>query len=157
MYIMLQNMLMSFIKFYTTFLDYVVYKKVVKVTGDVNLIQTPVGWFSNTKIPEKRVTYMSYLYHNKRYLYISHTKDIKWPPEQVKATTFRVPVKTAYLVDTDDKFIRDVTSTIKMIAGPRGDYHGNSVRISDVFGDNCKLNITDILNTSKVLSKNDTF
>jgi hypothetical protein len=46
--------------------------------------------------------------------------------------TFNMPIKDAWLVD-DQGERTNVTRKIKKCAGPKHDFHGESVRIKDIF------------------------
>ena len=43
--------------------------------------------------------------------------------------SFNVPLTSAWLVDHDDKPVRDVTEKVKRYIGPRGDFHKQNVSL----------------------------
>ncbi len=77
--------------------------------------------------------------------------DYKWPPEHSQSTgmNFRLPVKSVYTLDEDDKPIEDVTEIYKEYSGPKGD---TQFPVHKVFPFDKKLKVTDILNNSNVVS-----
>jgi len=92
--------------------------------------------FRETEIPQnvtKTLTRLSYWYNGERYKYCSYDTDFEWPPPQPpKEMQFMMPIVRATLVDEDDKPKRDVTQKVKRYAGPRGDFHNEKVRLSDL-------------------------
>ncbi len=61
--------------------------------------------------------------------------------------SFRLPVKSVYTLDEDDKPVEDVTEIYKEYSGPRGD----PFPVHKVFPFDKKLKVTDILNNSNVI------
>lgn len=87
------------------------------------------------KTPEnvnKTIIRIKYWYNDKLYKYLTYNTGHAWPPEQCKDMVFSVPLVSAHLVDTNDKPVKDVLGKIKRYAGPRGDFHGEKVKISDM-------------------------
>jgi len=91
--------------------------------------------FRQTEIPQnvtKTIVRVHYVYNDTRYKHCTYDLDFEWPPPPPQQVQFSVPITRAVLVDEDDKPVRDVTQKIKRYAGPRGDFHGESVRIADL-------------------------
>lgn len=91
--------------------------------------------FRETEIPQnvtKTIVRVHYWYDGARYKHCTYDLDFQWPPAPPKGVHFSIPILSAVLVDEDDKPKRDVTQKIKRYAGPRGNFHGESVRIADL-------------------------
>lgn len=119
--------------------------------------------FSGTEVPQnvtKTIFRVHYWYNNERYKYITYDPDFAWPPENTTDVAFNLPIISAILVDEDDKPMRDVTRKVKRYAGPKGDFHGSDVKLSDLlFYDEDvlaekypKIQITNALGVKKVVS-----
>lgn len=86
--------------------------------------------FRNTIIPENvkyTILRVKYYFNGKRYTAIS--TDINFKPGKDEDTSmhFSIPLSSAWIVDHDDKPMRDITEKVKRYAGPRNDFHGQSV------------------------------
>ncbi len=81
---------------------------------------------------EKAIIRIKYWYNDKLYKYLTYDTKHEWPPKQGKDIVFNVPLVSAHLVDADDKPVKDILSKVKRYAGPRGDFHGEKVKISDM-------------------------
>lgn len=66
------------------------------------------------------------------YKYLVNDLDHKWPPENISGVIFNIPIVTAVLLDSDDKPVKDLLNKIKRYAGPRCNFHGQKVKISDM-------------------------
>jgi hypothetical protein len=91
--------------------------------------------FRETEIPQnvtKTIFRVHYWYDGVRYKHCSYDPEFQWPPPPTSGVQFTLPIIRAVLVDEDDKPKRDVTQKIKRYAGPRGDFHGESVRLADL-------------------------
>ena len=120
--------------------------------------------FSGTEVPQnvtKTIFRVHYWYNNERYKYITYDPEFTWPPENnTTGVSFNLPITSATLVDEDDKPVRDVTRKVKRYAGPKGDFHGSDVKLSDLlFYDEDvlaekypKIQITNALGVKKVVS-----
>lgn len=88
--------------------------------------------FRHTSIPQN-VKYIilriSYSFNGR--IYKAITNDINFKPGEDTDTTmsFNVPLTSAWLVDHDDKPVRDVTEKVKRYIGPRGDFHKQNVSL----------------------------
>lgn len=80
----------------------------------------------------KTIVRIKYWYNDKLYKYLTYNTGHEWPPKESKDIVFNIPLVSANLVDTDDKPVKDVLGKIKRYAGPRGDFHGEKVKISDM-------------------------
>lgn len=86
--------------------------------------------FRNTIIPENvkyTILRVKYYFNGRRYTAIS--TDINFKPGKDEDTSmhFSIPLSSAWIVDHDDKPMRDITEKVKRYAGPRNDFHGQSV------------------------------
>tara|TARA_B100000287_G_C20082763_1_gene563041 strand:- start:185 stop:448 length:264 start_codon:yes stop_codon:yes gene_type:complete len=45
---------------------------------------------------------------------------------------FNIPLVSAHLLNDEGKPVKDILRKIKRYAGPRGDFHGEKVKISDM-------------------------
>ena len=88
--------------------------------------------FRHTIIPQN-VKYIilrvKYYFNGKKYTGISN--DINFKPGQGEdnAMHFSIPLNSAWIVDHDDKPMRDITEKVKRYMGPRGDFHTQKVSI----------------------------
>ena len=89
------------------------------------------GYMPPTNV-NKTIIRIKYWYGDKLYKYLTYNTGHKWPPEETKEIVFSIPIVSAHLVDADDKPVKDVLRKIKRYAGPRGDFHGENVKISDM-------------------------
>lgn len=119
--------------------------------------------FRGTEVPQnvtKTIFRVHYWYNDERYKYITYDPEFTWPPQKEDGVSFTLPITSAVLVDEDDKPMRDITRKVKRYAGPRGDFHGSEVKISDLlFYDEDvlsekypKIQITNALGMKKVVS-----
>ena len=46
---------------------------------------------------------------------------------KTNAMHFSIPLSSAWIVDHDDKPMRDITEKVKRYSGPRNDFHGQKV------------------------------
>lgn len=85
-------------------------------------------------VPEnvsKTVIRVKYWYNNQVYKYITENIDHAWPPKN-NGFSFTVPYIGAWLADAGDKPIRDILLKIKRYAGPKNDFHGETVAVKDL-------------------------
>jgi hypothetical protein len=86
--------------------------------------------FRKTIVPQN-VKYIilrvKYYFNGKKYTSISN--DINFKPGQGEDTAmhFSIPLSSAWIVDHDDKPMRDITEKVKRYSGPRNDFHGQKV------------------------------
>lgn len=61
------------------------------------------------------------------------TSDINFVPSEPKSNDvrFSIPLSRAWLLDQDDKPVRDITEKVRRYAGPRNDFHGQDVKLVD--------------------------
>ena len=90
----------------------------------------------NQSVVPNNVTHIilriKYWYNDKMYKYLVNDLDHKWPPENIPGVIFNIPIVTAVLLDSDDKPVKDLLNKIKRYAGPRCNFHGQKVKISDM-------------------------
>lgn len=84
---------------------------------------------SNVK---KAIIRIKYWYNDKLYKYLTYNTKHEWPPTQENHVVFNMPLVSAYLMDADDKPVKDILGKIRRYAGPRGDFHREEVKISDM-------------------------
>lgn len=89
---------------------------------------------------------IEYYFNNKKYKYMTDDPDYKWPPEQSKMA-FRLPIKSVFTLDEDDKPVEDVTDTYKEYSGPKGE----PFPMHKVFTFDKKLKVTDIMGKSNIV------
>ena len=86
--------------------------------------------FRKTIVPQN-VKYIilrvKYYFNGKKYTSISN--DINFKPGQGEdsAMHFSIPLSSVWIVDHDDKPMRDITEKVKRYSGPRNDFHGQKV------------------------------
>ena len=126
----------------------------VDVTGDD---------FRNTTIPqnvEHIILRIKYYFNGKIYSVVSN--DINFTPGEEEQTgmTFNIPLSSAWIVDHDDKPIRNITEKVKRYSGPRCDFHEQNVPLEhllyydkDVLKDRFpKIILSNTLGMKKVLN-----
>lgn len=124
--------------------------------------------FRQTIVPQnvKNITLrVKYYFNGKKYTAIS--SDINFKPGQSEDTTmhFSIPLSSAWIVDHDDKPMRDITEKVKRYSGPRNDFHGQKVPLKhflfyeeDVLRDKFpKIILSNTLGMKKTLSTLDDF
>lgn len=90
--------------------------------------------FRHTIIPQNVdnvILRIKYWYNGKIYKVI--TNDINFVPSEPKSNDvrFSIPLSRAWLLDQDDKPVRDITEKVRRYAGPRNDFHGQDVKLVD--------------------------
>lgn len=88
--------------------------------------------FRDTIIPQnvKNITLrVKYYFNGKRYTAISNDINFKPGQDEDTAMHFSIPLSSAWIVDHDDKPIRDITEKVKRYSGPRNDFHGQKVSL----------------------------
>ena len=88
--------------------------------------------FRHTIVPQNvkyTILRVKYYFNGKRYVAISN--DINFKPGQCEdsAMHFSIPLSSAWIVDQDDKPMRDITEKVKRYSGPRNDFHGQKVSL----------------------------
>lgn len=90
--------------------------------------------FRHTIVPQNvtsLILRVKYWYNGKVYKAIS--TDINFKPGSREDTRmhFSIPLSSAWIVDQDDKPQVDITEKVRRYAGPRNDFHGQSVALKD--------------------------
>jgi hypothetical protein len=90
--------------------------------------------FRHTVVPQNVISLIlrvKYWYNGKVYKAIS--TDINFKPGSREDTRmhFSIPLSSAWIVDQDDKPQVDITEKVRRYAGPRNDFHGQSVALKD--------------------------
>lgn len=90
--------------------------------------------FRHTVVPQnvRNLTLrVKYWYGGKVYKVI--TNDINYVPgkEEGSSMMFTIPLSSVWIVDHDDKPQVNITEKVKRYAGPRNDFHGESVPLKD--------------------------
>lgn len=126
--------------------------------SDYYITKRTVSWYGYHIVDSKRfkpprdaqdlTIDIEYYVNNKKYRYMTEDPNYKWPPESTKGMNFRLPIKSVYTLDEDDKPIEDVTKIYKEYIGPKGD---TQFPAHKVFPFDNKLKVTDILNNSNVI------
>ena len=118
---------------------------------------------SSDNIPDnvsKTINRVKYWYNDKLYKYITYDTKVTWPPKETSGMTFNMPLISAHLIDQDDKPMKDVLNKIKRYAGPRGNFHGQEVKISDMLYYDIetlkkfypKIKLKNVLGLTKIVS-----
>lgn len=124
--------------------------------------------FRHTIIPQNvkyTILRVKYYFNGKKYIAIS--SDINFKPGQGEdsAMHFSIPLSSAWIVDHDDKPMRDITEKVKRYSGPRNDFHGQKVPLEHfLFYDKDtlkekfpKITLSNTLGMKKTLSTLDDF
>lgn len=97
---------------------------------------------------------VKYSYNGKTYKYVSYSKEFHWPPPQCRMK-FVQPITSVWGLDMYDKEVKEITKHFKKAAGPKGDFHGQDVKIMDIMKyDYSNINVKYII-TSKKFNEND--
>ena len=86
--------------------------------------------FRHTIVPQNvknLVLRVKYWYGGKMYKAISHDINFKPGENESADMSFSIPLSSAWIVDHDDKPQVNITEKVKRYAGPRNDFHGQSV------------------------------
>jgi hypothetical protein len=86
--------------------------------------------FRDTIIPQNvkyTILRVKYYFNGKRYTAISNDINFKAGYDESTAMHFSIPLSSAWVVDHDDKPVRDITEKVKRYSGPRNDFHGQKV------------------------------
>ena len=81
---------------------------------------------------EKTILRVKYWYNGSMYKLITENVKFCLPDDIKTGFSFSVPLGEVWLVDHDDKPVKDITKKVKRYAGPKNDFHGEKVRIRDM-------------------------
>ena len=94
-----------------------------------------------------------YFFNNREYVYVTSSMEYDWPPKKVTSMSFVLPIKNAVLLNADDAPVKNITKQFNEYAGPRCDYHGAPVPLTDMIDKPfSKLRVTNIMNQQSVLN-----
>lgn len=124
--------------------------------------------FRHTLVPQnvmKTILRVKYYFNGKKYTAISNDTEFRPGENEESAMHFSIPLSSAWIVDHDDKPIRNITEKVKRYSGPRNDFHGQRVPLKDfLFYDEetlkekfPKIVLTNSLGMKKTLSTLDDF
>jgi len=105
--------------------DYILDSYYVYVTGKN---------FRHTVIPQNvknLILRVKYYFNGKRYTAISNDINFKPGENEDSEMHFSIPLSSAWIVDHDDKPMRNITEKVKRYSGPRNDFHGQKVPLAD--------------------------
>ena len=98
---------------------------------------------------------IAYTHNGTMYKYVTRDPSHQWPPKKMPG--FHPAIREAWVVMYDGENM-NVTEKIKKFAGPNSDFHGETLQLSDVIGEQCvSLKITNILNQSIVVKTGESF
>ena len=86
--------------------------------------------FRHTIVPQNIksiILRVKYYFNGKKYTAISNDINFKPGQDEDIEMHFSIPLSSAWIVDHDDKPIRDITEKVKRYSGPRNDFHGQKV------------------------------
>ena len=124
--------------------------------------------FRKTIVPQN-VKYVilrvKYYFNGKRYTAISNDINFKPGENESSSMHFSIHLSSAWIVDHDDKPMRDITEKVKRYSGPRNDFHGQNVSLEhflfyerDILKDRFpKIILSNTLGMKKTLSTLDDF
>ena len=124
--------------------------------------------FRHTIVPQNVknvILRVKYYFNGKRYTAISNNINFKPGDNEDTAMHFSIPLSSAWIVDHDDKPMRDITEKVKRYSGPRNDFHGQKIPLGDfLFYDKDvlkdrfpKIILSNTLGMKKTLSTLDDF
>ena len=119
--------------------------------------------FRNTMIPQNvnwTILRVKYYFNGKPYTAISNDINFRPGESEDSAMHFSIPLSSAWIVDHDDKPMRNITERVKRYSGPRNDFHGQKVSLenfiyydTDILKDrDPKIILTNTLGMKKTLS-----
>jgi hypothetical protein len=119
--------------------------------------------FRHTMVPQNvkwTILRVRYYFNGKRYTAISNDLNFKPGEREDTAMHFSIPLSSAWIVDQDDKPMRNITEKVKRYSGPRNNFHGQKVSLEhflyydrDVLEDRFpKIILKNTLGMKKVLS-----
>lgn len=119
--------------------------------------------FRNTMIPQNvnwTILRVKYYFNGKPYTAISNDINFRPGESEDSAMHFSIPLSSAWIVDHDDKPMRNITERVKRYSGPRNDFHGQKVSLenflyydTDILKDRYpKIILTNTLGMKKTLS-----
>jgi hypothetical protein len=82
---------------------------------------------------------------------VGYGTDYAWPPISARKSRFIVPIKS--VISSDG---RDYSDDVRRLAGPKGDFHGVDVKVSDVMGD-VTLEVENVIGAKRTLTSSDVF
>jgi hypothetical protein len=88
--------------------------------------------FRHTMVPQNIkwiILRVRYYFNGKQYTAISNDIDFKPGDNEDQSMHFSVPFSSAWVVDHDDKPVRNITEKVKRYSGPRNDFHGQKVSL----------------------------
>jgi hypothetical protein len=112
--------------------------------------KTLFGW-KVKELPSKTCEIVTYIYNSRKYTYVTYDDFYDWPPPTSKEPVFAMAIKCVTGSDGTD-----YTDTVKRLAGPRGDYHGQRIKVGDIVGD-VTLKIENILGMKTTLNPSNFF
>jgi len=86
--------------------------------------------FRNTVVPQnvtQTILRVRYYFNGKAYTAISNDLNFKPGKDEDTSMHFSIPLSSAWIVDHDDKPMRNITEKVKRYSGPRNDFHGQKV------------------------------
>lgn len=124
--------------------------------------------FRHTMVPQNIkwiILRVRYYFNGKQYTAISNDINFKPGKDEDIAMHFSIPLSSAWIVDHDDKPMRNITEKVKRYSGPRNDFHGQKVSLEnflyydrDVLKDRFpKIVLANTLGMKKTLSTLDDF
>jgi len=124
--------------------------------------------FRHTMIPQNVkwvILRVRYYFNGKQYTAISNDLNFKPGENEDNVMHFSIPLSSAWIVDHDDKPMRNITEKVKRYSGPRNDFHGQKVSLEnflyydrDVLKDRFpKIILANTLGMKKTLSTLDDF
>jgi hypothetical protein len=165
MFEIFQNIIYFFIFWYRYFFwykNYHIKSAVLTLTNEVIVCQVANLNYQTSKGKVMTINYsdvkddfkmlIRYCFKNQEYIYLTHKKVFKWPPERTKnGLIFNLPVKFASVVDEEGVEQYDVTEHIKKYAGPFNDFHEETILIKDIERYFPKLKLVNILDQKVIL------
>ena len=86
--------------------------------------------FRETTIPQNVkwvILRVRYYFNGKPYTAISRDVNFRPGKDEDETMHFSIPLSSAWMVDHDDKPVRNITEKVKRYNGPRNDFHGQNV------------------------------
>lgn len=80
-------------------------------------------------IVTKTLFRIKYLHNNRVYKYLTYDRNYKWPPTN-KSLVFKIPLKSAYLMDNEGNKVKDILGKINRYTGH---HKCENIKISDMF------------------------
>ncbi len=120
-----------------------------------DIFTVDVTWKTFLPLPpcvKNPILKIQYIFNSREYIYTTNDMKYSWPPKKT-SMSFVLPYKHAVLLDSNDMPVKNITSQFNQIAGPKFDFHGVPVPMSEMLDKPfTKVRVTNIMNQQSILN-----